>query len=220
VKPVELPGSYNYVAAFLTLACNLTCSYCINHLSGKAQRPRPLTGEQWVRALNRLRLRPDLPVTLQGGEPSTHPHFLQILAGLDERIPIDILTNLQFDPYRLIREVPPSRLRREAPYASIRVSYHPETMSLGVLLEKTKLLLAHGFSVGVYGVLHPDWSEEILRAQAVARGEGIDFRAKEFLGEHEGVLHGTYRYEGAVAGKELKSCRCRTSELLIAPSYR
>jgi hypothetical protein len=188
-------------------------------LSGQATRRKPLSGPEWIRALNRLVSGNGLsvPVTLQGGEPSTHPHFFSIIAGLDERIPIDILTNLQFDPHRLIREVRPERLRRAAHYASIRVSYHPETMSLGVLLEKTELLIAHGFRVGIYGVLHPDYREEILRAQTLALSRGLDFRTKEFLGEHQGVLHGTYRYDGAVASPVLKSCQCRTSELLIAP---
>ena len=81
-----------------------------------------------MKSLFRLRSRPDLPVTLQGGEPSLHPDFHAIINGLREDIPIDILTNLQFDVNAFMRNVRPERVSREAPYASIRVSYHPQTM--------------------------------------------------------------------------------------------
>ena len=51
-----------------------------------------------------------------------------------------------------------------------------------------------------------------------ATAAGIDFRFKEFLGTHEGVLYGQYKYPGAVDGGALQSVDCRTSELIIGPS--
>ena len=31
MKPIIIPQTYNYIATFLSLACNLRCSYCINY---------------------------------------------------------------------------------------------------------------------------------------------------------------------------------------------
>jgi hypothetical protein len=212
---IVLPPQYNYVAAFLTLACNLKCSYCINHLSGPAQKKGFTKGEDWINALNRLILPVDLPVTLQGGEPTVHPHFYQIVKGLREDLSIDLLTNLQFDPIEFSKNISPDRLRRDAKYASIRVTYHPETMKWDYLREKVLWMKEKGFAICVYGILHPRHQAEIMRAQAESLNMGIDFRTKEFLGEYNGQIYGNYRYDGAVFSKDLAHCLCKTSELLI-----
>lgn len=217
LAPVILPPTYNYIAAFLTLDCNLHCSYCINSFGDVAPGRRHLSADQWLAGLNRIVAPPDLPVTLQGGEPTLHPEFINVVNGIKTDLNIDLLTNLELDVERFISQVPPKRLRREAPYASIRVSYHPEVMDIEPLAAKVQRLLAEGYSVGIWGVLHPDWKEEVLRAGAYCTGLGIDFRTKEFLGEHAGTLYGEYRYIGACGGHTRKSVRCRTSELLIGP---
>ena len=46
---------------------------------------------------------------------------------------------------------------------------------------------------------------------------GIDFRIKEFLGEYQGKLYGTYKYPQACAKKTKQKVLCRASELLIDP---
>jgi len=48
MKPIQIPESHNYIAAFLTLACNLRCSYCINKFETGHLEKNRLTGEQWV----------------------------------------------------------------------------------------------------------------------------------------------------------------------------
>jgi hypothetical protein len=199
---IALPSHYNYVAAFLTLACNLKCSYCINHLSGPAQKTGFLKGEEWIQALNRLELPADLPITLQGGEPTVHPHFFQIVKGLREDLSIDLLTNLQFNPIEFSKNISPARLKRNSQYASIRTTYHPETMNWGILLEKVVWMKEKGYAICIYGILHPRDKVEILRAQASAQELGIEFKTKEFLGEYEGQIYGNYRFEGAVFNKE------------------
>jgi hypothetical protein len=216
LRPVALPEDCNYVAAFLTLGCNLTCSYCINHLSGEARRTTPMKGRDWIAGLNRLALKSDLPVTLQGGEPSLHPHFIDIIVGLDPRIRIDILTNLQFDPHRFVDEVPPDRLNRDAPYAPIRVSYHPETMELEPTIGKIEVLTKAGFQVGLYSVDNDRFQAEIERARQTSIDRGIDFRMKDMLGP-DGT-RARYKYAGATGASTRRSCRCRTTELLISPS--
>ncbi len=215
LSPVKIPDNYNYIAVFLTLACNLKCSYCINNFGEVGYVKKHLTGEEWVRGLNRIVSRDDLPLTLQGGEPSVHKDFLYILNNIKPELHIDILTNLQFDEEEFIRKVDPKRLRRDAPYASIRVSYHPEVMELEPLIKKTLRLQEAGFSIGIWGVMHPSQADEVLKAQERCRKVGIDFRLKEFLGEYNGKMYGTYRYEGACEKKFTKTVLCRTTELII-----
>lgn len=212
---VIVPKEYNYIGVFLTLACNLTCSYCINHLSGKAEKKGFLNGDEWSNVLNRLILPPNLPISIQGGEPTVHPHFYKIIKNLREDIPIDLLTNLQFDPIEFSKNIPPERLKREAPYASIRVTYHPETMKWSDLVEKILFMKKSGYEICVYGILHPRDMLEIDRAQAEAKKLGIDFKTKEFLGVYEGKIHGNYLYKDSVFSETLRSCMCKPSELLI-----
>jgi radical SAM family protein/4Fe-4S single cluster protein len=215
LKPIVIPAHYNYIAVFLTLACNLKCSYCINHYGKDGFVKSRLSGEEWVRGINRIKSRYDLPVTLQGGEPSLHKDFTYILNHIKPELNIDVLTNLQFDADEFMREVSPDRVKRDAPYASIRVSYHPETMELEPLVKKVLKLQNAGYSIGIWGVTHPLQEKEILRAQAYCKGLGIDFRLKEFLGEYDGKMYGTYRYEGACDMTFEKTVLCKTTELIV-----
>lgn len=214
---IDIPEHYNYIGVFLTLSCNLACSYCINHSVGLKQGRKLLNQKEWSEGLSRLSMQTELPLTLQGGEPTIHKDFYEIIEAIPERLKLDLLTNIQFDPYEFSQKIKLSKFNRQAPYAPIRVSYHPETMNLDETLKKVLVLLQNGFNVGVFGVLHPLQSEKILNAQKVFSEHGIDFRTKEFLGLFENKLYGTYAYPEAAFAKELKSCLCKTSELLIDP---
>lgn len=213
-----LPMRINYIGAFLTLRCNLRCPYCINRFGDCATPPPLLSGAEWLRGLNRITPRPDLPVTLQGGEPSLHPDFYQILQGLRPDCAIDLLTNLQFDEDRFMDQIPPARLRRDAPYASIRVSYHPSQMDLAVLKRKVLKMLVKGYSIGIWAVRHPESERQVVRARDECLAAGIDFRFKEFLGLHQGRLHGSYSFPEAVGSAQRRRVECRSTELLIGPS--
>lgn len=218
MKEIIVPETYNYIAVFLTLACNLKCSYCINRFEEGNFNNKHISGDEWVTGLNRIVSRADLPVTLQGGEPALHPGFFSIINNIKNELSIDILTNLKFDVGRLLKEVNPARLYRDAPYANIRVSYHPGQMNLESLISKVMKLQKAGFSIGIFGVLHPNQEEEILTAQKKCLDLGIDFRVKEFLGEYEGKLFGTYLYPESVSKKIRKKCLCKTTELIIGPN--
>ena len=217
---IYLPADCNYIGGFLTFACQLHCPYCLNQV-GKQRRPvRELSGREWAAALNRLSSRPDLPVTLQGGEPTAHPDFYELLEHLKPALALDLLTNLQFSVDEFMRRVPAKRFQRTAPYASIRVSYHPEQMDLSRLLHDVLLLQTAGYSIGIWGIMHPGGAEQILTAQRAAQAVKIDFRVKEFLGEFAGRWHGTYRYPDALGADTCCDCECRTTEILVAPDGR
>lgn len=223
MKQIKLPDTYNYIACFLTLSCQLKCSYCINLTSDYDRRKihhgrPPMSKEDWITALNRIEASEDLPITLQGGEPTVHPYFYNIVNSVDK--PMDLLTNCQFNLDRFISNVPVKRFFRKAPYASIRVSYHPEQMELQDTVKRVATLRAHGYQIGVWSVLVPEFRQHILEeAKPAFEKEGIDFRMKELLdgGSEYGSKCGTYKYEDAVGSSVMRSCDCKTTELLIAP---
>ncbi|MFN0056921.1 MAG: radical SAM protein [Planctomycetota bacterium] len=223
LEKLEIPASHNYIALFLTLACNLNCKYCINlheDFSGGRRRilTRHLGASDWIRAINRLSAGSQIPLTLQGGEPTVYKHFYDVVSGVNDGVKFDLLTNMFFDPDEFARRVPLERFLREAPYAPIRVSYHPGQNKIEELIQKTLRMTELGFRVGLYGVLHPSQRDEVLRQQERALALGIDFRTKEFLGVDGDEVHGHYRYPDSMSGKINKYCECRTTEVLISPS--
>lgn len=215
MKPIIIPENYNYIGVFLTFACNLRCSYCINNFEQKLIRRKNISGEDWIKGLNRISSRDDLPVTLQGGEPSLHKDFVYIINNIKPELNIDVLTNLQFDTDEFIKKVSPDRIKRNSPYASIRVSYHPEQMNLDDTIKKTLKMLEKGYRIGIWGVTYPEYEYIIKEAQEKCLKLGIDFRTKEFLGEHNGNLYGIYKHPGACDKKFRKKVKCRTTEFII-----
>lgn len=217
MNKIAVPESYNYIGVFLTFACNLRCDYCINRQYGAVQKYKQMTPQEWIDGLNRIQTRPDLPITLQGGEPTMYKGIYEVIAGVDRRIHIDILTNGQFNVEEFICKVDPLRLQRSAKYASIRLSYHPWDMPLEGLINTAKRLQDASFSVGVWVVDHPGCHSLVRASQELMLNEGIDCRLKEFLGEYRGKFYGTYKYPDAVDQKECRTRRCKPSEMLIAP---
>jgi organic radical activating enzyme len=220
--PIKPKEHHNYIAFFLTLACNLKCPYCINLHDGgsrykKANR-KHMDVNDWIKAASRLILRDDLPLSLQGGEATLHKGFYRFVNEVKKEIQMDLLTNMTFDIDDFIRNVPVWRFTREAPYAAIRASYHPGQNNIDDLIQKTVRLQDAGFRIGIYGIAHPSIESEVLKAQDRCLKLGIDFRTKEFLGEWQGNLYGTFKYEGSVRGEELKQSECRTTEIIVDPA--
>jgi len=218
MNPVKLPRSFNYVGAFLSFRCPYRCSYCITRMPDNPRMPSTETpGESWIRFFDRLENR-DVPISLQGGEPGKHPDFIEIVRETSKRHFVDILTSLEFDLMEFVNEIDPEFINRDAPYAPIRVSYHPEQFTLEHILQRVLYLKNAGFKVGLYGVLHPAQIQKMRRAESICADLGIDFRTKPFLGVYRGKLYGEYAYPDACGSKEQRHCECAPSELLIAPN--
>lgn len=220
MKEIIIPDSYNYIAVFLTMGCNLRCSFCINNYETEAssKHRKMLDERQWAVGLNRIVSRTGLPVTLQGGEPLTHRGFVGIVNGIKPEFEIDALTNL-YD-IRFVNkflEIDSRRIKRDAPYSSIRVSYHPEEMDINVLVRNVLTLQEKGYHIGVWSVAHPSQREKIEEAKDLFLKAGIDFRIKEFLGEYDGKMYGHYRYRDACDKTFRKDVLCKTTELIIGP---
>jgi len=216
MKSFKLPKELTYFAVFLSFRCGYNCSYCINRC-GDFKRRKEMDTDEWLEGLNRLELDRDkkVPITLQGGEPSKHSGFIDIINGLKDDFYIDILTNLDFNVKEFAEKVDPNRLTRDVPYGSIRVSYHPEQDNLGSVVDKVKYLQDAGFDIGLFTVEHPSLSIQPIKDYC--QKYNIDFRTKEFLGIYQGVLWGQYKYDGLFK-KDGDDVYCKTTELLVSPS--
>jgi hypothetical protein len=212
MKKIAIPKSYNYISAFLTFACTFRCHYCINKYNG-LHKYDLMDVNDWVEGLNRIKARADLPITITGGEPTTYRAFYGLIMALDNKLPIDLLTNGDFDIEEFMTCIPADRIKRRAKYASIRFSYHPGYTKVYDLFLKVARLQNIGYSVGIWAVDNGTDAIRDLRKSAIK--SGIDFRIKEYLDK----THGTYQYPKALDGKR-KKCRCKPSELLIAPDGR
>ncbi len=251
LSQLELPDSLNYVGVFLTLECNLSCSYCINDPEQSGQRSilfpikvrkqrNSLTPDEWITALNRIPFREDMPITLQGGEPMLYwkkKGLGMILSGISHYC--DLLTNFALRPDVFASHLngQQKKLQRNAPYPSIRVSYHAEEMNrtwqgngFAELVERCASLVDYGFrvspckadsDVGIYMVAHPQ--NHVTDGMKAAYAGRVPFETKEFLGVDEGKLYGHYLYPFStdlIASNihpHTLSCECRTTELLLDP---
>lgn len=220
MKDIILNKNHNYIGMYLTHRCRLKCPWCIN-LYDKRKKSKEMSTEDWVRALNRLELPPNLPITLQGGEPTLHKDFYNIVYSVRLGIDFDLLTNGMFNVDDFIKNVPVCKFNREAPYPSIRISYHPSQNKIVDLVLKALKLQEAGFSVGIYSILFPDedLKKFIFFAQKECKKIGILFKTKHYLGRWKGKLYGHYAYDKSTGEKTLKKCLCRIkNELIISPS--
>ena len=214
MNDIIVPKSYNYISAFLTFNCNMNCGYCINKVNGLYKYSH-MGYKDWINGLARLET--DLAITFSGGEPTVYKDFYKVVDGLN--MPMDLLTNGQFDRLEFMRNVGCRKFKRDTPYANIRFSYHPGYTNLFRLLSLTKRMKDRGYSVGIWAVCHPDSIDDVMFAKKKADSMGLDFRLKEYLGYHNDKLYGSYKYPEMLKEKD-KIYTCRPSELLIAPDGR
>ncbi len=217
---IDVPKEYTYIGVFLTLKCNFQCKYCINEKSGRLVRSRAeLNADQWVETLNNLNIQKDVPITIGGGEPTTHKDFFKVINKIHH--PVDLLTNLEFDIIKFIHNVDPDSMYtpdNEA-YKSIRVSFHPEFMDIDETIAKAVALQNAGFNIGILPINHPDNTEANLHLCEEGRKNQIYVFIKDFLGMYKGQMIGHYKYPLGLCGSvENKIVRCRTQELLISPN--
>jgi len=213
---ILIPKRYSYIEAYLTLRCNLSCKYCVNSYSGVTRVRDELSAEEWILSLNKIKTN-GLPITLGGGEPTIHKGFYEIVNGIKEGTTIDLLTNGQFDVREFIKNAPVNKFTRRGPeYKSIRMSYHVKSMEATVIAQTACDLMAAGYSVGIFGLNHPENLSANVMMTEICRQVGVYFFIRDFLGYYRDRLYGNYKYYGALNGNK-KDCLCRTSELLIGP---
>jgi len=206
---------FNYAEAFLTLTCNLNCSYCINKYDGVNRNREELSARKWAKAINRFNWQ--MPITLGGGEPTLYKEFYKILELIKPEVNLELLTNLTFDPLEFVEKTSPKRFtKKEGAYKSIRVSYHPEKHNPTELINKVKFLQDSGFKIGIFGINHPDNMKPNIEIAEYARKKGLYFFIKDYLGEINNHKFGFLKYPDAISGKK-RQVLCRTKDILIGP---
>jgi hypothetical protein len=221
-RNLMLPDSYDYVGVYLTDACFLNCPYCITRHHG-ADYVRSgvfanLNGCQWVEGLSRLSLPEGTPVTLQGGEPFLYKDIWYILENLSQKI--DIMTALPpfltVDHFKRLRSLEWNK--RNAPYPTIRVSYHHGQNDFRQLIARIAKL-QEILSIGLYYLDFPATPMETIgELRSMAAQFGIELRKKEFLGEWNGRRYGNFLYRNAACGKIMHiPVKCSNTVVPIAP---
>jgi hypothetical protein len=171
-----------------------------------------MSAKDWIEGLSRISTRIDLPISIQGGEPTIHTGFYKIVNALHfQHKHMDLLTNGMFDLRDFCSNVPVNIFRREAKYASIRFSYHNKMSPIALAL-KVWELQNRGYEVGIWGI--DNHSELNKPMKHLCTCLNIDFREKEFLSK----TSGTYKYPEAITGGKHEEVWCKSSELLIGPS--
>jgi hypothetical protein len=171
-----------------------------------------MTADDWITGLSRIHTRPDLPITFQGGEPTIHSGFYKIAEVLhfQHTKHLDLLTNGMFDIRTFCSELPTDVFKRNAKYASIRVSFHTKTDRYALAL-KTWELQNRGYEIGIWGLGNTAMNKKMA---ILCKQLNIDFRLKEFLSKDSG----TYKYPNGHTKQFRKEVLCKPSEFLIGPS--
>jgi len=221
MEPIIIPEDYDYVGVYLTNKCHLACRYCITSHHGSSFGRHGLSGlnaEQWTKGLNRLKLPKDVPITLQGGEPFLYKDIWKLLENVRHKA--DILTSLP--PFLKKEDFLGLKTlewnKRSSPYPTIRVSYHKGQNDYKELIERIAGL-QDILSIGLYYLTYPaNTEEEIAAIKKYAVKFGVELRSKEFLGEYNGAMYGSYLYPDAASGRS-KGIKvgCRNTVIPIAP---
>ncbi|MBN1817483.1 MAG: radical SAM protein, partial [Sedimentisphaerales bacterium] len=168
--------------------------------------------------LNRMDLPPDVPITLQGGEPFLYKGIWPILENIHHKV--DILTALPpyltKEHFRRLRSLEWNR--RQAPYPLIRVSYHHGQHDYRKLIERIADL-QDILSIGLFYLDYPATEPQTIEQIRVFAGRyGVEVRSKEFLGWWQGRQYGTILYDRACAGTPAQiPVLCRNTVVPIAP---
>lgn len=217
---VVLPCDTDYIGVYLTNRCFLSCPYCITNYNEPYVNTKgvsELTPGQWITGLNRLQLPTGIPLTFQGGEPFIYQGIWEILENIRHKI--DILTALppSVTPERLQKMKSLDWNKREAPYPTIRVSFHEGQNDYKTLIARIKEL-QNIVSIGLFAIEHPGSAALIAEIRAYAKKEGVEFRTKNYLGKWNGKDYVSYKYPDACEGKVTRPhVRCRNTVFPIAP---
>jgi len=217
---VSVPVDTDYIGIYLTNRCFLSCSYCITNYNEQFINTKgfeELEPQEWIEALNRLELPEGVPLTFQGGEPFIYKGIWEILDNIRHKV--DILTALPpqvtLERFKQLRTLQWNK--REAPYPTMRVSFHKGQNDYKKLIERIKEL-QEILSIGLYHIDHPAYPEVIAEIREYADKHGVEFRTKTFLGKWNGRDYLEYKYPDACEGRiNRKHVRCKNTVFPIGP---
>ncbi len=217
---IQVPVDTDYIGIYLTNRCFLSCPYCITNYNEQfinLKLFRELEPAEWIESLNRLVLPAGVPLTFQGGEPFIYKGIWEILENINHQV--DILTALPpqvtVEKFKQLKSM--AWHRRDAPYPTIRVSYHKGQNDYKQLVSRIKELQEF-LSIGLFSIEHPAYPELIDEIRAYAKEHGVEFRTKSFLGEWQGKTHSRYKYPDACGSRPVReNVKCKNTVYPIGP---
>ena len=144
----------------LTRACNFNCEYCLYSRDHKLADEVFCSKEELLGAAQKLLdlNRPGYQITLYGGEPTFHPHFLDLLSFLGESkapISLRVFTNASRSP-RFFEKM--FTLTKDLPFGMI-FSLHLEHAKFDNFIKSLELAIDAGVTAGVSLMVQAKWRD-------------------------------------------------------------
>lgn len=221
------PKIYRIMDVSLTRSCNYDCSYCnqrqeletqmhdMSESERKVVANRQRSGEEWVRGLNEFPFKDDYGrLIFTGGEPSLHPGFFDVVAGVRGFRAKYVITNLSFDPARLVKACADSGSK-----VIVQPSFHFERADFDEFVAKLRVLDRHGLLSHFIPVSIVDLPGRDEPRELRQRFRDAGFHAS--LYEFEGYYRGSFDYavkEGFGGTGVNRAVVCRSSLTCIRPN--
>jgi len=157
--------------------CNYRCPYCWFygkwHIEKRESLYLPMV--EWVKHWDRVYEKyGTVCISINGGEPSIYPSFLDLVKALSEKHLVSFITNLSFDvEFFLATQISPSKI-------VLGLSFHPLQSDLESFLNKAKLLIKENYEITVYFVAYPPQMYMIKYLRDCFKEENICFRLMTF----------------------------------------
>lgn len=182
----------NIASIYLFHTCNYKCSYCtaaqsIDNRLGKFSRAA--TEEGMENIIKFFDERGQWHILYAGGEPTIHPHFIELTKRLSQNHYIRMATNNSMNEEKLqrfVREIDP--LRFDYIQCSLQEEDEDEER-LMKFLERAKVLKENKFKVFVTYVAVPDRLELVEKYYELFMGNGIPFVIQPFRGKYNGLVY-------------------------------
>lgn len=193
---------------FITLRCNFKCQYCITRFSPDFDFTfSELPGKKWIDFINLQENVKD--VIFNGGEPTIHPHFSNIINSLSPLRLIAIGTNYSdLATKSLLNITPRDDLILDG-------SFHPHFISHHDISQNILKLKDSGFKVRVHVLSYPGFKTPLPSFIHDFQLHGIEASVQKY----EGFYQGTFYYDP----KKLPYCnletksRCLCSKSIYTP---
>lgn len=216
-----------YWTAHITMKCNYNCGYCIQKYNLKQYGLKnfsfteELSGDKWIRFFESIEPKDRMLQVIEGGEPSLHPDFLEIVLNISDCKRLCINTNLSFDVAQLISKAHKRKSKIEI-WTSFQPDFADEKEYIEKCLELKKINFLEDISIDVpagelISINFPKYKKTIEEYKSIFEYYGLKLRLQETKGEFHGKIN---RIEdGHCFGKkETSTVKCNAGFVSIAPN--